>query len=86
VAESPRGIALTLYGRSYCHLCHDMAAALAPLRTEFGFAIHLVDVDADSALASSYGDKVPLLMHGEVELCHHFLDAPRVRAYLAGIG
>ena len=86
MAERPRGIPLTLYGRGYCHLCDDMAAALAPLRAEFGFALNVVDVDADPALALRYGDKVPVLMHGEVELCQHFLDAPRVRAYLAGIG
>jgi thioredoxin reductase (NADPH) len=86
VAEPPRGIALTLYGRGYCHLCDDMAAALAPLRAEFGFALNVVDVDADPAFALRYGDKVPVLVHGEVELCQYFLDAPRVRAYLAGIG
>jgi Glutaredoxin-like domain (DUF836) len=27
---------LTLYGRSYCHLCDEMLAALANLRGEFG--------------------------------------------------
>ena len=63
-----------------------MAAALEPLRAEFGFALAWVDVDADPVLESRFGDKVPVLAHGDAELCHYFLDAPRVRAYLAGIG
>jgi thioredoxin reductase (NADPH) len=86
VADRTGAVALTLYGRDYCHLCDDMAAALEPLRAEFGFALDRVDVDADPALESRFGEKVPVLAHGEAELCHHFLDAPRVRAYLARIG
>jgi hypothetical protein len=82
VADRTGAVALTLYGRDYCHLCDDMAAALEPLRAEFGFALDRVDVDADPALESRFGEKVPVLAHGEAELCHHFLDAPRVRAYL----
>jgi thiol-disulfide isomerase/thioredoxin len=72
----------TLYSRSYCHLCEDMAIALEPLRRAFGFAVHIVDVDADPALEARYGDKVPVLLHGETELCHYFLDARAVQAYL----
>jgi len=41
----PAALRLTLYGRSYCHLCEEMLAALAPLRHEFGFAVDVVDVD-----------------------------------------
>jgi thioredoxin reductase (NADPH) len=86
VGERGGGVALTLYGRHYCHLCDDMSAALEPLIAEFGLALTRVDVDADPALESRFGEKVPVLAHGENELCHYFLDGPRVRAYLAGIG
>lgn len=86
MAEAAAGVALTLYSRSYCHLCDDMAAALEPLRTEFGFGIERVDVDRDPALEARYGERVPVLAHGDAELCHYFLDAARVRAYLARIG
>jgi thioredoxin reductase (NADPH) len=86
VAEAAASVALTLYSRSYCHLCDDMAAALEPLRSEFGFRIERVDVDRDPALEARYGARVPVLAHGEAELCHSFLDATRVRAYLARIG
>lgn len=78
-------IELTLLSRDYCHLCHDMEAALAPIAAEFGADVSVVDVDADPALESSYGEWVPVLLAGDVELCHYFLDVPKVREYLAEI-
>jgi len=77
--------ALTLYGRTYCHLCDDMARALAPLAAEWGVEVRYVDVDADPATEARYGDDVPVLAHGDTTLCQHFLDPQRVRAYLAEI-
>lgn len=79
------GIELTLLGRSYCHLCHDMEVALKPLVEEFGAMVRVVDVDADPALEAKYDELVPVLLHGETELCHYFLDEPKAREYLAGI-
>jgi len=76
---------LTLYGRSYCHLCDEMLAALDALRGEFGFTVEVVDVDADAALEQRFGALVPVLMHAGAELCHYHLDAGKVRAYLAKI-
>lgn len=77
---------LTLYGRSYCHLCHDMEVALEPLREEFGFSLLAVDVDADPELDERLGELVPVLMAGDRELCHYHLDVAAVRAYLVEIG
>jgi len=76
---------LTLYGRSYCHLCDEMLAALASLRGEFGFAVDVVDVDSDAALEQRFGTLVPVLMHAGTELCRYHLDAGKVRAYLVKI-
>jgi len=76
---------LTLYGRSYCHLCDEMLAALGPLRDELGFAVDVVDVDGDAALEQRFGALVPVLMHADAELCHYHLDAAKVRAYLVKI-
>ncbi len=73
---------LTLYGRSYCHLCDEMLAALVTLRGEFGFAVDVVDVDSDAALEQQFGTLVPVLMHAGTELCHYHLDTGKVRAYL----
>ena len=78
-------VRLTLISRTYCHLCHDMEVALQPLLEEFGARINVLDVDADPVLEAKYDELVPVLLHGETELCHYFLDEPKTREYLAEI-
>ena len=78
-------IDLTLLSRSYCHLCHEMEVALAPLAEEFGASVRVLDVDSDPVLEARYDQLVPVLLHGETELCHYFLDETKIREYLAGI-
>ena len=73
---------LRLMSRGYCHLCHDMEAALQPLLQEFGISMEVLDVDADPALEAKYDELVPVLLLGEEELCHYFLDEARVREAL----
>jgi thiol-disulfide isomerase/thioredoxin len=76
---------LTVYGRTYCHLCDDMIAALHALQSSFQFDLRIVDVDTDAALEARFGEKVPVLMHGERELCHYFLNEPTVTALLSNL-
>ena len=78
-------IELTLLSRSYCHLCHEMEKAVAPLADEFGATVTVLDVDADPALEARYDELVPVLLHGDTELCHYHLDEAKTREYLAGI-
>jgi hypothetical protein len=78
-------IELTLLSRSYCHLCHEMEVALAPLAAEFGASVTVLDVDADPTLEARYDELVPVLLHGETALCHYVLDEPKTREYLDGI-
>jgi hypothetical protein len=75
---------LMVLSRSYCHLCDDMIAALKVFqsRNQLQFDIEVVDVDLDAALESRYGDKVPVLLHGDSEICHYFLDEARLAAHL----
>ncbi|MDD5250545.1 MAG: glutaredoxin family protein [Rhodocyclaceae bacterium] len=73
---------LRLYGRTYCHLCDDMLAALEALRGEFSFTVEVIDVDADPALAAKFDELVPVLEAAGQELCHYFLDEAKVREYL----
>ena len=81
---------MRLFSRDYCHLCHDMLAALEALRGEQGvpyFGIEVLDVDADPALEVKYDELVPVLVDGEGrELCHYFLDVAKVREYLGALG
>lgn len=76
---------LTLVSRTYCHLCHEMEAALTPLAAEFGASVEVVDVDADPALEALYDELVPVLLHDGKELCHYVLDTTKVRDYLSEI-
>ncbi len=71
----------TVLSREWCHLCHDLIAALTPLAAELGWEIRVLDVDSDPALEAEWDEWVPVLLHGETRLCHYHLDEAAVRAY-----
>lgn len=77
---------LTLLSRSYCHLCDEMAEALAPIAVVHGARVAVIDVDSDAALEGAWGDAVPVLLLGDaadgVELCRYHFDAVAVEAAL----
>ena len=83
--EIDRVPTLTVYSRNYCHLCEEMIGALRHLQGLVRFDMTIVDVDAHPELEQRHGDKVPVLMHGERELCHFRLETSAVTAYLAKI-
>jgi glutaredoxin len=74
---------LTVLSRAYCHLCEDMIAALEQFQGRYSFEIEVVDVDSKPRLEEKWGDKVPVLLDGDRELCHYFLDIDVVDARLA---
>lgn len=81
-------IQLTLYSRSYCHLCEEMRDALQLLRQQYSFALDVFDVDADPALVAQYDELVPVLTGSRngaaaQQLCHYFLDEQKVRDFLS---
>ena len=71
---------LTVLSRSYCHLCDDLITALEEFRGRFtlAFAIDVIDIDQHEKLETLWGDKVPVLLHGEVEVCHYFFNEDAV--------
>ncbi|MBS0356767.1 MAG: glutaredoxin family protein [Proteobacteria bacterium] len=77
---------LTVLSREWCHLCHDLVDALTPLQQELGFVVEVVDVDAFPALEELWSEKVPVVLAGDTELCHYFLDEAAVRAHFQRIG
>jgi len=85
MADRGRAPSLTVYSRTYCHLCDEMLAVLKPLQARYGFELQVIDVDSDPQLERRYGELVPVLAHGEHELCHYRLDAAVLTAYLAEI-
>ncbi|NMG34066.1 glutaredoxin family protein [Azoarcus sp. TTM-91] len=71
----------TVLSREWCHLCHELVDELAPIAHEFGWTVAVLDVDADPELEAKWDEAVPVLLHGESELCRYRLDAEAVRAY-----
>ena len=76
---------LTVYSRNGCHLCDDLIAGLRKLQARFPFDLTIVDIDRDAALTMRYGEDVPVLLHGERELCRHALNSTLVTDYLSEI-
>ena len=74
---------LTLLVRAYCHLCDEMREAIAPLAAAAGCLLSEIDIDADPALEARWGERVPVLLAGDLELCHYRIDRAAVTAYLA---
>lgn len=74
---------LTVLSREYCHLCDEMLAGLRQLQGRYAFDIEVIDVDRHPALEERWGDKVPVVLDGEIEVCRYHLDAAAVDARLA---
>jgi len=67
-------VQLRLYTRHGCHLCDDMAQALAELAPELKFSVQPVDISNDDSLEQIYGSRVPVLMLADRLICEYFLD------------
>ncbi len=65
---------LTLMFREYCSLCHKMRDELKPFQDEYGFGLDVLDVDDDPVLEEKYNELVPVLLAGDKEICHWYLD------------
>ncbi len=74
---------LTVLSREYCHLCEEMITALRNLQGRFSFEVEIVDVDSRPELEARWGDLVPVLLDGEIEICHYHLDMRALDARLA---
>ena len=76
---------LTVYSRASCHLCDYMIAGLHALQARVPFDVEVIDVDTDPGLEARYGEDVPVLVHGERELCRHRLASASLTDYLVKI-
>ena len=75
---------LTLMFREYCSLCHKMREQLKPYQEVFGFELEIFDVDEDPVLEEKYNELVPVLLDGDEEICHWFLDEEKLKVWLEG--
>ena len=58
---------------------------LHELQAQLPFRVEVVDVDSNTELATRYGERVPVLVADEEEICHYHLDRIALDAYFARI-
>jgi len=75
-------VELTIYIREGCHLCDDMELALQKCKSELDFEIRRVPIDNNKELEDAYGTRVPVLVYGDEEVCHYFLDMQSLKRVL----
>ena len=85
-ADAQPQVRLQLYGRSYCHLCTELAEALDARLAGLPVAVDWIDLDEHEEWEAVYGEHIPVLCQGEQEICRHRLDPVALDAFLAGIG
>lgn len=73
---------LTLMFREYCGLCHQMRDALQPFQAAYGFDLEIIEIDDFPEWEAQYNELVPVLLHGDHQICHWHLDETALRAYL----
>jgi thioredoxin reductase (NADPH) len=71
----------TILSREYCHLCHELLAALEPIASQYGWSIEIIDIDCFPELEARWDELVPVLLAGDIELCHYHLDENAVYAW-----
>ena len=59
-----------------------MRNALQPYLAEYRAELEIVEIDDFPELEAKYNELVPVLLHGEHEICHWHLDEAALRAYL----
>ncbi|MBX2886394.1 MAG: glutaredoxin family protein [Granulosicoccus sp.] len=60
-----------------------MRQSLEELAAGSEYRLERVDIDQNPSLQSRFNELVPVLMHGDREICHHFLDFSAVQTVLA---
>ena len=65
---------LKLYTRTGCHLCEEMEQALVKLENQLAFTTEIIEINNNQDFEKRYGDKVPILMHGNNVICTYVID------------
>ena len=76
---------LTVYTRHGCHLCEDLLQQMQILKDSHIFEYFTVDVDADPRIRQQYAALVPVVVLGDRQICHYFLDQAALLQALADI-
>jgi thioredoxin reductase (NADPH) len=75
-------VILQLYGRTYCHLCTELLEALSPKLSGLPVSVEWIDLDEHEEWEDLYGEHIPVLKCGDIEICRHRLDEAALGAFL----
>lgn len=70
--------------RHGCHLCEEMATAVAEFDAEL--ALEPIDIERDAELAKRFGALVPVLAEGDQVICHFELNRAALANHLGRTG
>ena len=87
MTERPAGrgavVQLTLVSKAACPLCDEMKGELLHWDAGRGrFRLEVIDVRSDHDLYHRYAMRIPVLLHGDTEVCAGRFDAARLEALL----
>ncbi len=68
-----------VYIRYGCHLCDEMLEHLEILANEYEIDVSTIEITGKDDLERQYGNKVPVLVCQQQEVCHFYLDVKRFR-------
>lgn len=73
---------LVLYKREGCGLCEDFIEMLAEFPLPENISVEIRDVDDEPEWEAYFGEKIPVLMAGECEICRYYFEPPSLQAWL----
>ena len=76
---------VTLYTKAGCHLCEAADALLARLAAEVPLTVTRVDIAQDETLLARYGERIPVVQVGELELAAPISEFKLRRALARGM-
>ncbi|MEA2624674.1 MAG: threonine dehydratase [Candidatus Binatota bacterium] len=82
LAEVPRRVSLTIYGRADCELCDEMKAEITEATAGVPHDLAEVDVATDPRLERRFGLDVPVLFLEGHEIARHRISARELRGLL----
>lgn len=75
-----------LYVREYCDLCAKVLAELRQVQHAYGFAVNVVDIDADDELEQKYAALIPVAECEAKVLFYYHVDYRALDAAFGAIG
>ncbi|MFN0151390.1 MAG: glutaredoxin family protein [bacterium] len=75
-------VEVVFYTRAGCHLCDVAKQVVDAVRQRVAFALDVVDIDGDAALAARWNDEVPVVFVNGKKAFKYTVDAARFERLL----